>query len=161
MKNGSNGKSEVILISPAFLAGSATVVPLPNAKALRGHSQSSRLKKKTKSVLTDEGPAWLSEDGCLLAKCDNMQPANVVLRELSTGVIRLVQLPQPLQPVSHLWPSPDGRAIVACTAKPGPPELWLWNCPPPGGKADGITERVGGTPDVSLFCRSFNCAQIQ
>ena len=127
------------------LAGSAAVVPLPNAKAWKGQSQKPRqLKRKTKSARTDEGLAWLSEDGCMLAKCSQIEPANIVLRELSTGVTRHVQLPQHFQATLHLWPSPDGRAMVAWAAKPGPPELWLWSCPPPGMASDGSTEKVRG-----------------
>lgn len=135
------------------------MAPLPNEKDWGDHvnQQRSPRRLKAKAVHRKGGKAWLSEDGCIMARSASPALADICITELATGNTRLVQLPQQVSAIAQLWSSPDGRAMVAWAEKPGLPELWLWKCPSPGSKSDGTTDRVPTAPTHLVDYGRFQC----
>lgn len=123
------------------------VFPLPSGEAWKGDLKEQQhilrqLRKRAKTLKKDLGMAWLSEDGCILAKIKQKDARDIELKEVSTGATKTVQLPPQVAAVAQLWPSEDGRAMLAWSTKPGLPELWLWTCSLAGSSTNGSIEAV-------------------
>ncbi len=145
-----------------LFAGVVVVFPLPSGEAWRGviKEQQHLLRQRAKILKKDLGMAWLSEGGCILAKLNQKDARDINLKELSTGATKTVKLPPQMAAVAQLWPSEDGRAVLAWSTKPGLPELWLWTCPQAGSSTDGSFEAVRHCLGISITFYSVSCALL-